>query len=372
LSTATTKDPADFIRAPLTAWIDSPNSSHDTLARWLTGHGLSPIDTSEEPYIRLLRAIPVGRARAHYELQLARYVADLLHELPNVPSVVQPSDVDEFVYNLLLLSAGLRARDLLAPPLRSLFEQNAFGERSYLALPINNALRSALILNQDSNQLEAVWERMAAGSPDPVLRGTPHDGFQGALYMPLAPDAHGQPAVAAIGRTLLHLANHFTPEPAHRVGLFRTVLDEVMNRYPGYLWNTRMVRYSDEFKWPDWTDVALPSLRITIPRNQYILWAPTAKYIGLQLQIETLEQLCGGRIVRIRAPAESAELISLAAPVFERYRRRSSFGGPKAVIGILSAVFGELEQQTGLLAAAHPREANRIAHRKCVMDPTYA
>lgn len=161
--------------------------------------------------------------------------------------------------------------------------------------------------------------------------------------MPPSETARGKPALDAIAFALTKMAQHFTPDKSERVPDFRYLLGRVSERYPARQWDRDFVRMSDQCKWPEWTDVALPNLCDALGDNKFLFWWAIFQVLSRIVILKVKQQLCDGRVFEVVVPQRNARRIERIASPIEHYRRTASDGGNRAEIGILSSALEELK-----------------------------
>jgi hypothetical protein len=325
-----------------------PATYDDTkLIAWLDGYGeLALTDLEEEPYLCLLRRLPTDSRLPAFEERLAASIISILQRYPRLDP--PDCDSDRVAYNLLLLSAHLRCRNVLAKPLRALMDSGALEKRSHAGIDLRHALRFALIANQPDSDLEPLWVSMIAGRPSPRALGTPHDGIRGVIYMRDG-QRPGRPASDAIGRAVKEYARAIRSSPG-RVETLADVLDLAAERFPGYFDRDRFVCLWDEHHWPDWVEAALPSLFFVLGEHRYILWRPVYEYAHKFSKVNLNRTLCGGKVFDVSVPSAGEIWLQRIAQLFEEFRYRCDSGR----LAVANALFAlEENRWTGGPAAIH-------------------
>jgi hypothetical protein len=355
--------PVGWVSAILLPWLDRRDRNLADLEGWLRESGLPPVGHADEPYLWLLRALPLGADRPRYESEMARSAADLIDSIASRQRGAEVTDRQ--LYNLLLLSAGLRGRETLGESLLRFLASGMVAGREYNGSPLGDALCSALIANQPDNRLESVWRSMCEGQPHPVLGGTRHDGFEGIVHMPPSAAERGKPDLAAISFALTRMASHLATDAAARVPRFRLLLKEVGQRYPAHDWPMEFIRFSDANGWEDWTDVALPDLYVQLADDRFVLWGPVVEVCPPSRR-RIRHSFCKGRIAEVETAGEVEPLIQLVAPTVEKYRTSSSYGGGAAMLGILSSALTEAALLANRLHAKELATSINQAHVRLV------
>ena len=164
--------------------------------RLLEGYGLPRIDNYTEADVRLLQLIEEQPELSDVITDLARRLLEE-HVANAEERSASPIDTDRKLFSLLYLSAGLKAPDRLARPLKSIFRKRLIPLTSnYRGVPLTLALCAALIHNQDDDTLASVWAEMRRDQPN-YLSGTPQDGERGQKLMP----SREPPAVCVVGES---------------------------------------------------------------------------------------------------------------------------------------------------------------------------
>src|SRR6185436_16423106 len=187
------------MRRLLDSWFENPESGSEELINWLQGYDLPVSESGEEPYLWVLRGLPLTRERAEARRRLANRVGSALKEQPDVHRPGRrPAQV---LYNLLMLAAELACPEELAEPVYMMYERSRLSG-SYLGLDLWNALRSALAENQLDNRLEKEWFAILEAKGGTKLPGNPAQAYYGLLLMPASPAERGRPNLNALGQAL--------------------------------------------------------------------------------------------------------------------------------------------------------------------------
>jgi len=307
-------NPTGWMRHVLHEWLQQPEAQLGLLTQWLQGHGLPPVGDEEEPYVWLLRGLPLGAERHQVETALARCAASLLDQKPDVQPVGDPPE--RLIYNLLKLCAGLRRRDLLAGSLSAVFKRRELAGK-WMGLDLRYALRGALAMNQGNNRLEGDWETMLAGRPHEYLGGNPWDGLEGVLGLPLTAD--GRPELPVLGRALQRMAVYLEGEH-DRLPVYRSVLSRLTQRFPSPRWDVDLVLLADEHQWPTWTVEALPRLNFRADSDGYFLWRPVFDVLAHGYSYQIQRQFCAGEVLQVTLDEEAETFVEEEAPIFEEHR----------------------------------------------------
>ena len=268
------------MRQQLKAWLARKDWSIDELVSWLRGEGLPASDTYQEPYAWLLDGLPLADKRYEAETELASRAASLLATQPDM----QPrnEERDEWLYNLLMLCAGLSCATQLADELHAMFLRRQLlpaviePAESLQSIRLTQALESALITNQADRRMHDVWRSMIEDEGHDDLTGDEYAGFEGIRLMPASSTTRGKPALDEIGDALAIMARHLDTEYKRRAE-FYSLIERVLRTYPGRpSWDIDLVRRADEEHWPDWAVTCLPNMFVWLEsdgaRHTVVLW----------------------------------------------------------------------------------------------------
>ncbi len=308
-------NPTGWMRHLLREWLQQPESRLERVTQWLQGYGLPPVGDEEEPYVWLLRGLPLGAERHSMETVLARCAAELLVQKPDVQPVGAPPE--RFLYNLLKLCAGLRSRHLLFDPLYAMFERRSLSGR-WTGLDLRYALRGALMMNQVDDLLVPIWEAMLAGQAHEHLGGNPWDGLEGVLSLPATAD--GRPDLRVLGPALQSLTAYLERD-YDKLPAFRSVLHRLTQRFPSPRWDPDLVRLADRHKWPTWTVEALPRLNFRVDSGGYLLWRPVVDVLQYGYSYQVQAEFCGGAILQVSLDEDARSFVDVEGATFEAYRR---------------------------------------------------
>jgi hypothetical protein len=287
------------------------------LLRWLQGLDLPPVDPNDEPYLWILRGLPAGGDLPQWQRMMAEAVADLLNSAPDME--VAAGHPEMLLFNLLELSARLRCETVLAQPLRAILRRDKLAGRRYLGMDLRHSLRFALTHNQPDCELESAWMAMARGQGTPGLTGSSRDGVEGILHMKV-PQQPGVPPKTAIASALTEYGRALDDSPASAVK-FAAVLLKLLDRFPGQFEPTAFVEMSDQNKWREWTDMAIPKLFIQTGEYRYVAWRPLYEFARQVNSVRVTREFCGGRIMEIQVgdPAR-ARLLVRVGRLIEEFR----------------------------------------------------
>src|SRR6185295_10572151 len=162
------------MRAFLAAYLHDEERPDDELVDWLQGYDLPIGSSSEEPFVWLLRGLPLAGERKKARCQLGQRVARLLDAEPEIHRPGRRPD--QLIHNLLMLAAGLGPLQELASALDRLLERSALSGE-YRGLDLRASLRMALIENQIDARWAPHWFEMLENGGAPKLPGGPSHGF---------------------------------------------------------------------------------------------------------------------------------------------------------------------------------------------------
>jgi len=255
-------------------WLARESWQPEDLHAWLEGLGLPAVGHDDEPYLWILRGLPLAERRGRAERMLAERVAAVLERQPDVHRPGRRPE--QVLYNLLMLAAGLGDARELAEPLHAMAQRSALAGE-WLGLGLQHALREAVAENQIDQRFLPEWQAMLEGREGALFPGRPRDGFAGVLKMPDSPTALGQPAVGALGWALARMAVNLEAEQ-DRGEDFRELIAQIYRRYflvdpydragAGARPFDRELRVqAAERQWPTWAIECLPVLRVATDGN---------------------------------------------------------------------------------------------------------
>ena len=332
------------MRDLLGSWLQDKAWESKVLVRWLQGYDLPPVGTADEPYLWLLRGLPLGRNRRPAESELARRIAKILAGHPDEGGAGDRPE--QVLFNLLKLCAGLSCPDELADLLYAMYQRGKLAGE-WLGQDLRDALIGALVTNQIDARLEAVWQAMLVGKSDGFLSGDADDGFDGVVLMPRSRETRGQPALDAIGRGLGSMAALLQNEPDRR-RQFQQLVARVRETYPDRpTWAHDLILMADAQGWPDWACESI-SLYVRLPDadveggRSFVLWEGTFELL-LGEEFRVAERLCRGKAVRVTVPEGQAPLVAKVAPSVEAARLRCPFGSESAMRCVAHSVVADFE-----------------------------
>jgi hypothetical protein len=254
------------MRRQLQAWLARKDWEMDELVNWLRGEGLPASDIDQEPYAWLLDGLPLADKRYDAEVELASRAASLLAMQPDMQP--RSEERDKWLYNLLMLCAGLSCATQLADQLHAMFLRRQLipaeiePTESLQTTRLTQALESALITNQADERMREVWLSMIEHRGHDDLTGDEYAGFEGIRLMSASSTTRGEPALDEIGDALAMMARHLDVEHEYkRRAEFYNLIERVLRTYPGRpTWDSDLVRLADEKQWPDWAVSSLPNM----------------------------------------------------------------------------------------------------------------
>ncbi len=245
------------LREMLAEWLAREEWHPQQLIEWLQGYDLPPVGHDDEPYLWLLRGLPVANERYEAEVELANRVARILEDEPDRKR--PGTRPDQVLYNLFMLCAGLSCPDQLADSLYGVFQRGVL-EGEWLGVDLRYALQIALILNQSDDRLLQEWEAKLDSRKQVFLPGSEYDGFEGIRLIPSV-DGRGKPALDAIGKALRAMAIHLEDDEERSAQLV-SLINRVVETYPGrQTWNIDLLYQAIRNRWPDWAMQSLPLMR---------------------------------------------------------------------------------------------------------------
>lgn len=338
------------MRARLGDWLAQEDWGVEQLAGWLQGKGLPAVD-DEEPYVWLLRGLPLADKRYRAEIELAARAGHLLETEPD--ALRHDPERNELLYNLLMLCAGLSCPTQLADPLHSMFQRRLLAG-SHQGINLRQALESALITNQRDNRLEGVWLGMLRRRGHEFLTGDEYAAFEGVRLMPPSEAGRGEPAIDALGAALAAMSAHLE-ERRDRREEFHRLINRVLRTYP-----SRPTRYADlvemahAHRWHDWAVSCLPRLCIplTVEGGQRValLWEVFVVVLessGANFQIQ--DWLCRdspmheGLVAKVRLHEDAFRFLSDIAPKVESHRLTLKLNDYREVIGAANDALSSIE-----------------------------
>lgn len=177
--------------------------SPSKLINFLQDYGFPPIDRGiktgyEDTPFQVISSygFPIEGHHPATRTRLARSAAKIIDSAPDVlgyrqafseaergPMTNRKDQYNRIMYNLLMLSASLSQSTILCDPLDRMYQRSKL-QGSYMSLPHGDSLLAAISSNQRDNRFQQVWIDMLYGKEDPLLGGTPWEGFYSLLEMP--------------------------------------------------------------------------------------------------------------------------------------------------------------------------------------------
>lgn len=341
----------------LKAWLAKDQWEPRQLINWLQGYDFSPVGHDDEPFRWILRWLPTGAGAKPARKTLAKRLAALLEQEPDVH---RPGDrPEELLYNLLILCANLECSKQLQNPLLAILQRRQLSGQ-WLGIDLRYALQDALIKNQMNADLLPLWKLMSEGKKHNFLPGDEFDGFDGARSIPgglAAPDA---PALDVIGRALKGIADKLEREPT-RGEKFRILIARAKQSCPSRpTWDKDLLKQADRHQWPGWAvdrlDLYLPVAVLPAGGERALLWHQIAECMRATYKHRELKTFCNDRVVEVEMSKEASTFVRQIAPIFEEERINNPFTSDRATIGIITNALLESEasalERGDLIAAA--------------------
>lgn len=248
-------EPVRWMREMLGAWLGREDWRPEELIDWLQGYNLPPVGHDDEPFLWLLRGIPLADKRFEAETKLAERVGKVLE---GKPDLMRPGTrPDKVLYNLFMLCAGLGCPDQLAEPLYKVFQRGVL-KGEWLGVDVRDALQAALISNQIDNRLQPEWETMLEQRKHDFLPGDEYDGFNGIVMNPASAKTRGEPDLDAIGRALKFMAKYLDRDSG-RCEEFQALIKQIAEIYPGRpILEIEILLQAVHNDWPRWAMQAIP------------------------------------------------------------------------------------------------------------------
>jgi hypothetical protein len=337
--------PSQRVSESLAAWLARPEWELAEAYNWLQGCYLPPVGYDDEPFEWMCRGLLLSPERPEAEVELARRMAQVLAERPDV---TRPGTrPDQLLYNLFMLCAGLHRPAELGAPLYEIFARRKVrGE--WLDVDLRAVLTTALIANQADQRLLPVWQTMLAGQADDFLIGDETDGLDGVTLMPAAGPEPAEPALAEIGKALQEMTGHLC-EDRERRPEFSYYLNRIMHTFPGRpKWNAELIWLAHENHWPDWAVVSLPSLYVPLDylaaeqQRRLLLWEiflPIINELGFTPEVD--QYLCDDKVVLLRLPEEAIASATPLISILERRRLEIPLPTYSAVLGAITDAISE-------------------------------
>lgn len=340
--------PVRWMRDLLNEWLQTPGADPGLLVRWLQGYDLPPVGSDDEPYLWLLRGLPLARGRREAERELARRLARLLDGRPDEAGLGEASE--KALFNLLKLCAGLSCADELADPLYAMYERRRLTGQ-WRGIDLRDALLGALVTNQTDARLEPVWQAMLRGEPDGFLGGDEDDGFDGIVAMPPTRTTRGQPALDAIGRALGSMAKLLHDE-SDRCRQFQRLVMRVQETYPGRPnWDYDLIVMADTYGWPDWACESISLFALEPGEHPDGSRGFMLRKVAVDLIADDARrgggEFCQGKVVRVTVSGARAAQVAKLASSVEEARLGSPWQSESSLLGIANDVIAKFERSIG-------------------------
>lgn len=365
---ATRHQPSERVAQLLYDWLSRDEWELEEAHDWLQGYCLPPVGHDEQPFVWIYRGLVLIEDRYEAETELARRMARVLQEKPDV---TRPGTrPDELLFNLFMLCASLSYPAVLGEPLLAVYERRALrGE--WLGTDLRVALTAALIPNQIDKRLLPVWQAMVEGRADEFLVGSIRHGLDGITLMPGSDSEPEEPALDEIGGALKAVARNLSHERDRRIE-FKAFLKDVTDTYPGRrTWALDLVLLADKRHWPAWAVECLPSLCIRLERSTdermcYFAWHYILACVPKSYKYEVVSSLCGNHVLETYVSEETSFFIELIAPVIERARLENPFVSYSSVHGVVANAMIGLELSANTLFDSEAAEGFREARRSAI------
>lgn len=314
----------------LSHWLGRPANPGEILD-WLQGYALPPVGHDDEPYIWMLRGLPVGGDQHEVERSLAERLAEFFKSKPDTrPLGDQPSQV---LYNGLMLAAGLAVPEILGPHLLEIYQRRAL-KGAWLGIDLRSALTSALVANQTDFGLAGDWQRLLKFEDHDFLIGKADQGFEGVLAMTRGLSDESEQATgsawAEIGKAIVAMAEHMHGQ--QRRGSLRQLFCRVRDAFAGRpTLNLELLKSVDEHGLPSWGADCLPSLfvpeiEVSPDLVRVFLWAPYRHVINCGSEpTKELDCLWDGCVYHVETSRNAIRLLDHIVPEAERLRLGSPF-----------------------------------------------
>lgn len=324
-------------RELLSSWLsqDPPNTA--TLLQWLQGLDWPLFLEGEEPYLWLLRALPEGWANVEARAPLARQVAVLLDQQPDVH---RPGRLpDRALYNLFQLATVLARPQELADSLERAYYRNALAGHDFEGLDLRIALRGAMIENQLDRRFEKVWMSLIRQDGQALVPGTEEVGFEGIGNMPASGEELDTPCYEALGAGCDLLAQRLEAQPECR-SLLRDFLAWIKRRFlGGPPFDQDLVHAFDILRVQRLPVVCLPSLLTRVsgaaPRARYLAWEYLVWFVPPSYGVVKHRSLCGGRVLDISVDHRTEDWLLSIAGFLEQDRKQNPFRSEVADLGAI-------------------------------------
>jgi hypothetical protein len=329
----------------LVNWLHHEDWQGEQLIRWSQYYDFPPVGHDEEPYKWLLRALHPGEKAL--KAKLAQRLAAVLEARPDVK---RPGKRPEQVlYNLLLLSAGLKQPEQLAEPLFQILKRRTL-DGQWSGVQLRSCLRAALIENQIDKRLQPAWEDMLYKRGHKFLKGNKYDGYQGIISMPQSAEILHEPDLDAIGKAVKVMAESLEGDDNIRPEL-RHLIKAAMEKHPEHQsWELDLFRQADKHHWPPLAVECLPTLCIRLQggdegRQRFILWRDIFSFVKDTDGCIMEKEFCRGHGYQALLPHKAVHIVTQVAPPMEKARLNNPFPtiGSSLKVGI--NVMAEIESE---------------------------
>jgi hypothetical protein len=359
---------SEQVSQELKAWLSRTEWELEEAYDWLQGYYLPPVGHDDYPFVWMHRGLFLIEDRYEAETELARRMARVLRERPDVSR--PGTRPDELLFNLFMLCASLSYPKELGEPLLAVHERRALrGE--WLGTDLRVSLTAALISNQIDKRLLPAWQAMIEGREDDFLVGNLKYGLDGIALMPASESAPDEPALDEIGGALKTIARNLNQEHDRRIE-FKALVKSVTDTYPGLpTWSSDLVRTADKSNWPAWAVECLPSLCIRLEgisdeRVCYLVWHYILACVPKSYEYEVVSGLCRNHVLKIYVTEENSFFIESIAPIVEQARLENPFASDRSMQGVVATAMSDLELLASSWFNSEAAEGFREARRKVI------
>ena len=337
----------ELMRERLEAALQADATGRRQLSRWLFEKDLPPRSRDEEPYVWILRGLSAVDDFAPAVRKLAAWTAELIDE--GAEEKCSAPEGDQYLFNLLRLSAALASPDELWGPLLRMYERRKVAGK-YDGLNHRSSLLLALVKNQADTRLRDTWLRIAEGKEESFFEGNPEDGLWALMHAPDPEKGRGHPDFGGLGRALSFQVADVLADRVNRRASLVHIFRRLSKVYPNanHAFQIQCVLWADSFDWPWWAVTALPSLSVVTRREgsaaQVLLWKIYQEYVfeGLAAPVRSY---CGGLVLEAQVDLDA--WISRAPIIAELEERRltSPLQSERALKGDLNQRLLELQSE---------------------------
>lgn len=155
---------------------------------------------------------------------------------------------------------------------------------------------------------------------------------------------------------------------------FRTLIDEVMSQNPaGTEWDKELILQADAKGWPDWTVPCLPSVHVTLSSDDaggvvVFTWDEILTCVPPELGYTVEEELCGGRILKVKLEPAAARIATDIATIFEAslsYWMAIPSASERSFLNVLNDAM--LQAEGYLCQEGYVETAERVGERRAAL-----